>query len=45
MKAYGFEFGITVDTIDNFYENPNCNDVLIIDEFDYVLMKTNYKIL
>jgi hypothetical protein len=44
-KAYGFDFGISVDTIENFYENPNDSDVLIIDEFDYVLINSNYKVL
>jgi hypothetical protein len=38
MKVQGLDFGITIDTIDNFYENPNNDDILIIDEFDSVLM-------
>jgi hypothetical protein len=45
MKVFGFDFGITVDSIDNFFENPSDSDILIIDEFDDVLMNYNFKVL
>jgi hypothetical protein len=38
MKVLDFDFGITVDTIENFIENPTSDEIVIIDEFDYVMM-------
>lgn len=43
-KVCGLDFGITVDTLDNYYEMPSQDFIYILDEFDHMVMKEPYKV-
>jgi hypothetical protein len=44
-KVCGLDFGITVDTLENFYEMPSADHIYLLDEFDYMLLSQPYKVL
>ena len=43
-KVCSLDFGITVDTIDNFYERPTSDYIYILDEFDHMVLKSHHKV-
>ena len=38
------DFGITVDTIDKYYDRPTSDNIYILDEFDHMVLKSNHKV-
>lgn len=41
----GLDFGITVDTLENFYEMPTADHIYLLDEFDHMLLNQSYKVV